>query len=236
MGPQANRRRGTAVIRRIGSVAREDRKLLFHHIPKTGGSTLVEALRAGGWFEDLGRISGFGKTVARTHLPFSHEDNLPGYLHLTILRDPIERIVSWVRWFRLQRSDFPALQEAQDLARRLPMSMFLQRADLEQVRVNAMDRMVRQLGGDSSYEVSPTDETLDAALDVALGRLDRMFWIGHTETLDADMARLFDMLYTPNPHVDRYNVGAGPDDPGDMQVLEGLTRRDRRLVDGWGNR
>ena len=208
--------------------------ILFHHIPKTGGSTLVEAFEAV-YGEGMSRNGGFGKKAARTHLPFSYEDR-PDHLHITILRDPIERVVSWVRYIRHAKTTEAAWQEVIDLACSLPVSVFLQRTDLEQVMVNARDRMVRQLGGDLRYEIPPTDTTLDAALDVALDRLGRMFWVGHTETLGADMARLFNMLDVPDPMVGRYNVGSGSDDVGDMGVLEELNVWDRRLIGAWHDR
>ena len=67
-------------------------RIVFHHIPKTGGASLVAAFKT---FGPISYNSG-DCSFLTTHLPYELSD-YPERLHLTILRDPVERLISWVR-------------------------------------------------------------------------------------------------------------------------------------------
>ena len=207
---------------------------MFHHIPRTGGTTLINAFRKIYGAENVGTTGSHPTPdfdppkVFMTDWSYSRFCPLDR-LHITILRDPIERLVSWLRFHRegLLGENMP-----DDEALTHPGEEYLQRVDDEKVVHGVRDRFVRQLGGDWHNNLIP----IETAFDVALERLDRMFWVGHTETLDTDMARLFDMVEVPNPMIYRQNAASGPDIELDVGVLEELTRWDRRLVDEWRTR
>ena len=200
---------------------------MFHHIPRTGGVTLEAAFR-----EIYGRgnvSSADGATpdlqVLVTDRPYYMYD-FPDRLHITILRDPIERLLSWLRFHREGLLGENLLHPEADTH---PGEEYLQRVDDEKVAHGVRDRFVRQLGGDWRHDPIP----IETAFAIALGRLNRMFWVGQTETLDTDMARLFDMLDQPNPMISPQNASQGPHIDLDMGVLEELTRWDRRLIEAW---
>lgn len=195
-------------------------RIVFHHIPKTGGGTLVHAFKAAFGEQAISYNSG-DTLLVTTHLPFEMCD-YPARAHITIVRDPIERLVSWVRYKRA------TVSEAGTLARDLPVAEFL-RSDDVTVQHCARDRMVRQLGG--NFYTDPI--SMGDALERAKTRLGQMWWVGRTETLDTDMGTLFGMLGMEVPTVDRWNVSTDPIDltGEDHQVLRELTVFDRHLID-----
>ena len=198
-------------------------RLVFHHIPKTGGSSLVAAMRTVLGDEEISYNSGDTKFLT-THQPYELND-FPTRQHLTILRDPVDRLVSWIRYRRT------TVSKLGELARILPASEFLA---LDEVPIHhcARDRQVRQLGGNFHTDPIPMQEALERSLE----RLSNMFWVGQTETLDADLERLFSMLRLENPLPDRWNVAQGPKDIDDYDLLERLNVWDRKLVEAWHDR
>lgn len=198
------------------------RQIVFHHIPKTGGGTLVEAFRQALGPDEVSYNSG-DTLFLTTHQP-SMMVEYPARLHITILREPVERLISWVRYKR------STVSEAGDKARSMSTSSFLASDDIT-VKHCARDRMVRQLGG--NFYTDPV--SMPEAFDVAMHRLERMAWVGCTETLDDDLAKLFYMLNLDLPIVDRVNVGDGPDDVDDREVLVGLNRWDLLLWEWWNH-
>ena len=207
---------------------------MFHHIPRTGGATLSDAFRKVYGVENVSDTSGPTEAASGGDPQVLITDWSYGLyhpsdrIHITILRNPIERLVSWLRF---HRQGLLGEHRAREEAFTHPGNEYLQRDD-GVVGTQVRDRFVRQLGGDWRNDLIP----IETAYDVALGRLDRMFWVGHTETLDDDMGVLFDMLYMPNPHISPRNQAQGPALDLDVGVLEELTRWDRKLIDEGGLR
>ena len=203
-------------------------KMTFHHIDRTGGTTLIVALRQAYGVDNVVDLELGGDptvVVVGNEFPYSFY-NPPDRLPITILRDPVDRLVSWLRFRRQGKLGEGSIN---DESLTVPASEYLQRTDLEVVRKHVRDRFVRQLGGDFRTDLIP----IETAFEVALERLERMFWVGHTETLDADMGRLFGLLKRRNPHIPPQNPAVGPDIGFDVGLLEELTVWDRRLIDEW---
>ncbi len=103
----------------------DQRKIIFLHLPKTGGTTLVNMLHQKYGLQQSQIISGdkdsqlreaLDKSIPFLHGHFSyqliellHEHN---YFSATLLRDPVARVIS--RYVHLQHSDEPRLIEERE--------------------------------------------------------------------------------------------------------------------------
>ena len=199
-------------------------KFVLHHIPKTGGHSIVQSFRAI-FGPDAVSIDKGDTPLVTTHgpswVPF---EMYPDRAHITILRDPGDRIRSYIRYMRIVLSDTNGVDVAK-LARDLPPSKFL-RSDQHAIRHMTHDRQVRQLGG-SDYDES--EVVMPRILDQALESLSRMAWVGHTETLTDDLDALFGKL---NPGLPPQNTSPNPD-LGPIEGLDALTSWDNRLLRAW---
>ena len=174
--------------------------LVFLHIPKTAGSTLVSFLEreygpgavldlydstfgdevAALTPEEIGRIR-----VVAGHFYFGVHERLPGPCHyLTFLRDPVERVVSHYRFVQRQPEHY--LHEA---ASTLSLPEYVRSCGTaepnnDQTRLLAGRKLASGDGGSSR-----------AMLPLAKRNLDRHAVIGLTEAFDASlllMRRVFD--------------------------------------------
>jgi hypothetical protein len=170
-------------------------KFILVHIPKTAGMSL----RRG--FIDLFGEASVGPHFAAGHLGPSHaeawkNDRLiaghlsasdlalfPGRKVLTVLREPIDRCLSWYYYARAARA--PELMLDMAAAQKNGVGAFF---DLHPalLRRNLSNRMVRQLGG----HALDFDEPLDRCLKRAQANLKEYAWVGFQETMRIDVRRL----------------------------------------------
>ncbi len=114
-------------------------KFVLHHIPKTGGHSIFQSFRAV-FGPDAVDVDSGDSSLVTTHQPsWKPFEDYPDRLHITILRDPEERIRSFIRYMRTVTDSTVG-----DDARRLPPTEFL-RLDKDDIRHMTNDRHVRQL-------------------------------------------------------------------------------------------
>ena len=199
-------------------------RFVLHHIPKTGGHSIVQSFRAI-FGPDAVSIDKGDTPLVTTHgpswVPF---EQYPDRLHITILRDPEERIRSYIRYMRIVLSDTNGVDVGQ-LARNLPPSKFL-RFENADIRRYTHDRHVRQLGG---FDYDDSEVVMPRLLERALESLSRMVWVGYTGTLTDDLDALFGKL---NPRLPPQNTSPNPA-IGPIEGLDALTSWDNRLLRAW---
>ncbi len=168
---------------------------VFVHIPKTAGTSFREALCAGFGPEAVSpafaasRISPEEAERLRAYQVISGHISMadvtrhfPDAAAFTILRDPIDRTLSWYYFARQQ----PGGQHADvDAAKAHDVEAFFA-LDPSIAFRNIFNRQVRQLGD----HVLNSDVDLPAALDRAKRALEACVWVGRQEHLAADLARL----------------------------------------------
>lgn len=168
---------------------------IFVHLPKTAGTSFRAALCAGFGEaavspsfaaslispEEAGRLAAYD--VIAGHISMADvERHFPHAATFTILREPIDRALSWYSYARLQAW---GIHTDVDAAKSHDVEAFFA-LDEAVVFRNIVNRQVRQLGD----HVFNTDVDLDAALDRAKRALEACVWVGRQEHLGADLARL----------------------------------------------
>ncbi len=170
-------------------------QLIFVHIPKTAGTSFRDALCAGFGAtavspavaasriapEEADRLSAY--KVISGHISMADVNrHFPDVATFTIVRNPIDRTLSWYYFARQQDDGVHADVNA---AKAHDVDAFFA-LDEAIVFRNIVNRQVRQLGD----HVLNTEVDLPAALDRAKRALEACVWIGRQEHLDADLARL----------------------------------------------
>lgn len=168
--------------------------LVFLHVPKTGGSTLVAIARRqfpvaavarlpdslAAARADLARRPEAERRQLRFlhgHVPFGVHSALPGARYVTLLRHPVARLVS-VYHYALREPDWAAHRLIHD--RHLTLEQFVD----SPIAAEFNDGQTRFLaGGDQPV---PARETLAAALH----NLQQLAFVGITERFDASLALL----------------------------------------------
>jgi hypothetical protein len=163
---------------------------VFLHVPKAGGQTLF-AIMARQYdpartvtvldvsdprtaFEDVRRRA--APVLIRGHLPFGvHEELGIDPVYLTMLREPVDRVVSTYRYIR-RTVEHPLHRVVND--RRMTLAGFVE-SDVAHREV--VDWQTRQLSG----RVDPDPD--EATLDVAEGNLARCVAVGITERFDESL-------------------------------------------------
>lgn len=172
---------------------------VFLHVPKTAGMSLHDTLRRQVGDEAVSPSVNASVMTQSEADALAHYDVVVGHISvtdarrffpgaalLTVLRDPIERSLSWYYYAR----NFPwAPHEDVAAAQAHPVEEFFD-LPTDVVFENIHNRQVRQLG-DHVYNYTVD---LDQALENAKATLDACAWVGRQETLDADLARLADVL------------------------------------------
>jgi hypothetical protein len=172
------------------------RNAVFVHVPKTAGTSFHNALRtalgAGAvspsfiatrlTLADAQRLDRF--KIISGHISMADVRRFfPDRIILTILREPIDRCLSWYYFARQPSTrafapDFVAAKQHE-------IDSFFNLNDREIYR-NVVNRQVRQLGD----HVLNAESNLDRALDIATDVITSAAWVGRQEQLDADLAKL----------------------------------------------
>lgn len=179
---------------------RDMAKFLFLHLPKTAGTSLRHALQEAYGAEavsphvnacflqnsDLELLNRF--TFICGHLSFSDAHRLfPDAAMMTVVRNPVERCLSWY-WYARSTS-IECLDDAEFLdvhaAKRFDPETFFSLPPAV-VFHNIHNRMTRQLGGHACNR----HINLEAAFKQAQTTLKQCIWIGRQEHLDQDLQRL----------------------------------------------
>ena len=213
-------------------------KLVFIHIGKTGGTSLRHSLAAAGFncsneFEqshmtatEAAHYEQFG--VICGHI--SRADQLkwfPDRSVITILRSPIDRCLSFIRYVKnLERNEHASPFVKQ--AARMP--------DIELIETigglqNTSNTMVRQLGG-HMLDLAPESD-LPELLERAKQTIREAAWFGFTETMPIDIARLAKKVGA-HLHEVRDNVTEGrppraAEAPGLINYLATINQYDLKL-------
>jgi len=220
-------------------------RIVFDHIQKTAGQAvnawLKSALGHGavspnlvGEHRELIRRFGGVYSVVSGHINFRTGDSLdPRYCYLTLLRDPIERALSWLSY--LDRDVVPIVASTRDLidgARR-----FLATAGEESnaaFLASVTDPYVTHFAP-LAGAVNRGDQTVDVAIEIlshymvvgCYERIDAFLWqVADKLSLPADVA-----LQLPKVNVTSQRLTAPQCRDGLRRRLRELTEQDRKLYE-----
>lgn len=188
---------------------REDHKLIFIHLPKTGGLTLRSIIERNYPPRSVYTIDGAPDSVERFkslpperrreigvlqgHMPFGLHSHLGGEArYVTMLRHPVERIVSL--YYYLRRTPDNPLSDA---ARRLSLAEFVETGTPQ-----ARNHQTRLLAGRK-------DDFADATLGDAKENLARFAAVGLVECFDESLLLFRKILGWRRIHYVKGNVNKG---------------------------
>lgn len=227
-----------------------NRRLVFMHIMKTGGTSLGELFaswappgrgRSRLYIDDLlltppalvARL-----TVISGHLPYEALGLIPGrFRTATLLRDPVARSIS--HYSELKRShpryadltfaefvqnDFYAAASGNYQARQLAHRIGLDEvwsAYSPQVRLSGLQADDKRYPAQSLFDSTPVTVSDSELFDVARQNLADLDYVGITEELDVVAAQVADLLGARLDRVPRLNVSP----PFDMSQLSGPVAR-----------
>jgi hypothetical protein len=172
------------------------RKFVFVHVPKTAGTSFHHGLR-----KALGADAVSPSFIATNMTPaqaarLDRFDIISGHISmadvsryfpdrevLTILRDPVDRCLSW--YYFAHKGSTPSFASDFLAAKQHDVESFFD-LDYRVIYRNVFNRQVRQLG-DHVLNVSAD---LDKASETAKAVLRSAAWVGRQETLAADLEKL----------------------------------------------
>jgi glycosyltransferase involved in cell wall biosynthesis len=218
--------------------------LVFVHVPRTGGTSVVSAIEAaydpnavlriydgpGVAAELLAQLTGREKESLRAvvgHIAYGAHEHLPGARYVTFVRDPVERVISHYNFVRTH-PELPGHDRALDGITSLEEYVT---ASPHAYLVN--NGMTRLLGGELSRPgVPPTTETLARAKR----NLDGFAFVGVQERFDESMQQLADVFGWPpiapvreNAGIDRPTRADLP--PATVELIEARNQLDIALYE-----
>lgn len=223
-----------------GPGGNERRPLVFFHLFKCAGTTVIERMRARVGKERVLHVrnaQAFAEDFAEGRDPVGAHDAVAGHLdfrtldrHLgpavwvTVLREPIDRMVSQYHHFRAATAsadDAPAHRFRVEFCRAHGLAEFAA-SDDPRITAYTRDFMTRKLSGLPPREAGGT-----RMLDAALANLARFALVGTTDRLDTDFLPALDRLLPRRglrlPAPARANVGASRSaGPADRRTLEAV--------------
>ncbi|MEM7229453.1 MAG: hypothetical protein AAF432_11640 [Planctomycetota bacterium] len=228
--------------------------LLIHlHIPKTAGTTLSRLVRLRllrwpptHWFDHaimmgdynvpwldqryahLDRLSPRRQRRVRFfgshHFGWGVHERLPSRrpsAYLTMLRDPVARVMSTYSFLRRERRIEPTMSISSFLDQPKPFRTF-----------HVDECQLRFLAGERGEVIDvPPGACTQTMCDVAMERLDSMFFVGIMEAFDASMMRLAAAMQWRSCRYHRAQVTPRPIDIDDdiRERIESANRFDRQL-------
>jgi Sulfotransferase family len=172
------------------------RRCVFVHVPKTAGTSFHHAMR-----NALGAHAVSPSFIATNMTPMQARrldrfDVISGHISmadvwryfsdravLTILRDPIDRCLSW--YYFARKDSTPSFASDFEAAKTHDLESFFD-LDYRVTYRNVFNRQVRQLGDHVLNESADLDQAHEAAMTV----LRSAMWVGRQETLTADLETL----------------------------------------------
>ena len=207
-------------------------RLLFHHIPKTAGTTLIrmfstslgdrayphETNQVFQLLEDSSPayIHTMDPMVIASHRPYSELIKLfPNRQSITILRDPTERVLSFYRWLRTHPNS-----TAQDKNIKEWLSVVMSRDVADWERSHVDERMTRQLADELN---------VDKVCEI----VSEMAWVGFQRTFNRDFHALWRQLDLPKIKIINFNVTGRPYVPSaiEMDAIGEVTIHDQAVYD-----
>lgn len=195
---------------------REGEQMCFIHIPKTAGTTMSAILESRfdhakicptPYWRNL-RVMRKKEMKAyqlfRGHFPYDVVDLVPGKpVCITMLRDPIERVISAYEFMKTCIIVYPAARKVQEKARSLSLKDYVRDPDVNGV-INAQTRMIA--GRDCQSK--KIDQRDPIALEIAKENLQTFAFVGITEQFWDSMGLLsYQFGWTPPKEIQRLMVG-----------------------------
>jgi hypothetical protein len=245
------------------------RRIYYYHLKKSGGSTLNQWLDTltfdertndpnwiGSWLfglkDEQATAAQSVRDASRAKSVFHWSDVVhshacllqyapPRTFSFTMLRDPVERLVSQVHdWRRLKPSDTateqPHIRECVAVSQSLPLRDFLERHAYTDGEGFLNNYMTRALSGGRLGRIALDVTDADRLLDFAVASMEQDYeFVGLTEAFDASRNALCALLGLPPARaIPKVNQSRHPGHPdaeiraaGD--VLADLTRADQAL-------
>jgi hypothetical protein len=229
---------------------------LFLHIQKTAGSALLDSIwphygasmithgdfigRRPADFKDVMFVSGhFGYAYAKSLMPSRYS--------FTLLRDPVERVLSYYHYCRSQNTD---KFSTYTLAKELDLVPFLIAVSEDVlIRKSVWNNQAWQLARGFGYVYTPEsrdpvtgelqldDSSPEEILSLAISHLDEFSYVGFAETFAADRDVICSKLGLPPDSDGALTISSpprprAPDLPDStLQLLRDLTQLDQILYD-----
>jgi len=185
---------------------------MFLHLPKSAGTSFLHGLKhhfcsvsepfPASYLtaEVAGELDAF--TVVAGHISF--DDYLqwfPDRNSMTIIRNPVERSLSWYCYARLVVPDSVVTEEVLAAKKYSPEDFFS--LDPFVIRRNIINRQTRQLG---RHALSiDCDDT--GTLSSAINNIEKILWVGSVENLESDLELLRQIPNFENfPELSRTNA------------------------------
>lgn len=223
---------------------KDRRKVLFLHIQKTAGTSIVKIARKhygndmvshGDYvkysIEELDKVS-----FVSGHFGYDFASNLMASRYsFTFLRDPIERLLSF---YYFCQSRHPQDSPMARLANELDIDEFIQSCETDPIaRVHIWNNQVWQLAvGFGRFDKrSIYDIKADELLDMAVSHLEDFSYIGFTDTFDQDYSNILRELGLPVPGKPVVsNIGVRRPERTELsgktrQILQEVTQLDQAL-------
>jgi len=169
---------------------RPDRRIVFLHLFKCGGTTVIE-------LRDPGAIAAYAAVVGHLSLPLL-ATHFADCAWITVVRDPIDRMLSQYHHFRGEAGSLAAQGAGSERDHDFRVRFCLQNdllafATSEDPRLTVYTRnyMTRKLAGVTRRSGAGMGTR---ALSTAIANLPRFAAVGTTDTLDADFLPTLDAL------------------------------------------